>query len=93
MLILCLILLSLTAHAFGRNADRRGNTEGRGTEEELHWRSVVAGGKKKPTEKTPTTSYLVFPSGYVSKNVLVGKQDSQSLHSRLYFLLSSAALL
>lgn len=36
MLILCLILLSLTAHAFSHNADRRGNTEGRGIEEELH---------------------------------------------------------
>lgn len=36
MLILCLILLSLTVHAFSRNADRRGNTKGRGIEEELH---------------------------------------------------------
>lgn len=36
MLILCLILLSLTVHAFSHNADRRGNNQGGGIEEELH---------------------------------------------------------
>lgn len=30
MLILCLVLLSLSLHACSHNADRRGNTKGRG---------------------------------------------------------------
>lgn len=47
------------------------------------------------TKKT-RTSFLVSPSGCVSKNVLAGKQDPQSHHSphpRLYPVLSSAAFL
>lgn len=52
MLILCLVLLSLSLHACSHNADRRGNTKGRG-----NWGAelkISSHGQKK------TTFFLLF---------------------------------
>lgn len=78
MLILCLVLLSLSLHACSHNADRRGNTKGRG-----NWGAelkISSHGQKKQH------FFIVLPLGCVCKNVSVGKQDSLSFTSTFSFL-------
>lgn len=67
MLILCLILLSLTVHAFSHNTDGRGNTKGRGNLGGVELK--ISSGEQR--EKKTASFFCCFPSGCVSKNVSV----------------------
>lgn len=56
-------------------------------------RSCIEDQSWQATKKKTRTSFFVFPSGCVSKNVLAGKQDPHhSPHPRLYIVLYSSKL-
>lgn len=88
MLILCLILLSSTVHAFGHKAEWQGNTKGRGNRGGVEL-SIRSRRQKKNNIiffiLEEAVGGLLFPLGCASKNVSVRKQDVQSL---LFCLLS-----
>lgn len=58
MLILCLILLSLTVHAFSHNTDGRGNTKGRGNLGGVELK--ISSGEQRE-KKTASFFFVVFP--------------------------------